>query len=92
MHLYRIVMKRAHQQRGKMSAGEREKNVSIFCADSYIMLLISNRDWQYEYLYLLSAIVFELSFLNTDIITDVHGIHTGGCESLQGGGLLHECE
>jgi len=26
------------------------------------------------------------------LYTDVHGIHSGGCESLQGGGLLHKCE
>lgn len=26
------------------------------------------------------------------LYTDVHGIHSGGSESLQGGGLLHKCE
>jgi len=53
-----------------------------------ITLLISTQTGNANIYYKSRAIMF----LNTDITTDVHGIYTGGCESLQGGGLLHECE
>ena len=68
---------------------QRQRNVRTFSTLTVItMLLISNID--YEYLCLLNAI--HAAYSLTRYYIDLHGIHTGGRESLQRGGLLYECE